>query len=170
MSTDFSSPLRTIPHSLRDLEGVLQTQTRLLASEPGSLAYQLIVRSLALRRENLLGFECIPLRYVGTLPDDVAQLLGPTGLTILGHISDLIKSGAQESGWPLEALEVRWPFDPEIERITNIILVLRLRTSLDRADEILESLYPEIQNLADSLSGAARSVVTNRIYFDIETV
>jgi hypothetical protein len=170
MSTDFSSPLRTIPHSLRDLEEVLLTQTRLLASDPDSYACQLSVRSVELHGKKLLDFERIPLRYVGALPDDVAQLLGTTGLAILGHISDLIKSAALERGWPLEALEVRWQTDPEIEHVGHVIVVLRLRTSFDRADAILKSLYPEIDTLAGYLSGDEQSVLNNRIYFDVEAV
>lgn len=170
MSTYSNPPFKTVRQSLAELDALIPSQKRLLAHEPNSFAFQLSVRGLELHGKELLDFERIPLRYVGTLPDDVAQLLGPTGPAILGHISGLIKSAALERRWPLEALEVRWHTDPEFERVGDVLVVLRLRTSFDRADEILKSLYPEIQNLADSLSGAARSVLTDRVYFDIEAV
>lgn len=54
MSTSPTAPLRTIRHSLREIEELILIQRQLLATEPDSFAYQLSIRGLELRRDELL--------------------------------------------------------------------------------------------------------------------
>ena len=167
--------------SQTQLNDYIVMQEEMLAGEPDSFAYKLALDMSRKNWENRFGMKRISLSYpdtvsryayVGTSPDDVPKLLGPTGLTILRKVSGLINVAAVEGKWPLEALEVHRQIDPEIddEDMKSVLLALKLRTSsFDEADKILKSFYPELQNFNDSLSDDDRSVF-NRINFDVELV
>jgi hypothetical protein len=60
MSTSSNPLFKTVRQSLAELGALIQSQKTLLASEPNSFAYQLGVRSLELRREELLNQEPEP--------------------------------------------------------------------------------------------------------------
>ena len=157
---------RLSPAEMNDL---IVIQEGNLASDPDSFAFQLALDMTRKNWEKRFGMKRIPLSYEGVRPEDVEKLLGSSGLETLRKISGIINVAAVEGKWPLEALGVYRQIDPEIEDMKNVLVVLRLRTSFDEADKILKSFYPEIQNLADSLSDGDRSVC-NRINFDIEPV
>ncbi len=175
------APMRTIRHDPVELNDLIMIEEDMLASDPNSFAYQLGLRSVNARWKKLFGTERIPLSYpdtvrmyayVGTSSDDVAQLLGPTSPAILRKISGLINVAAVEDKWPLEALEVHLQTDPEIEDLDgkDVLLVLKLRTSFDKADEMLKSLYPKLETFKNSLSDDERLIFTNGIFFDVESV
>ncbi len=104
------------------------------------------------------------------IPDDVAQLLGSVGVTVLKRTLRLLKAAALERQWPLETVDVQVESDPELDDSKYVLVVLKLRTSFDMADRILRSFYPIAQEFADNLSANSRAALTDRIYFDVGTV
>ena len=160
----------TIRHNPIEMNDIIMDGEELLARDPDSFAYKASLNALQLGWEKLFGMKRIPLSYVGILPDDVAKLIGPTGPAMLRKISGMVNVASVERKWPLEALEAYGQTDPEIEDMKNVLVVLKLRTSFDQADEILKSFYPKLDDFANSLSGDERLVVAHGIFFDIAVV
>ena len=156
--------------SLVEINDLIVYQEGLLVSDPDSFAFKLSLNVSQMNWEKRFGAKRIPLSYKGVRPEDVEKLLGSTGVPILRKISGIINLAAIEWEWSLEALEVRWPNEPEIENIGNVLVVTRVPSSqFGRADYIMKSLRHEVEAFS-SLSEGDRLILDKGIRFSIEPV
>jgi hypothetical protein len=98
---------------------------------------------------------------------EALKVLGPAGAKVIKSVASLIREIATECDWPLDAVDIRPEPDPEVEGSEYVMVVLRLHTSLEEADAMLDKLYPRLQAFLDNLSGAAREAFVNKVYFDV---
>jgi hypothetical protein len=170
MSTDFSAPLKTIRHSLRDLEDFLQLQMELLAAEPDSLAYQLSVRSLELRREDMLrqrtkwlkerGTERVELRFKGpSLQQHVSLRLIGGALaefqSMLDSLGRALHYGSVFAGFIPRAITERTAVGLTAVGSGSVVLSVEGPTQPTLYGESL--LVSSIENLFDLLDAGADS-------------
>lgn len=98
---------------------------------------------------------------------DALKVVGPAGANVIENVASFIWETATEYDWPLDAVDIRTESDPEVGGNEYVMVILRLHISLEEADAMLDKLYPRLQSFLDNLSGAAREVFVNKIYFDV---
>ena len=106
----------------------------------------------------------------GLVSSEVAQVVGERGLPVLGDVVECIRRVADNNSWSLPAIQLKVDRDPEVVGSEYVLVVLKLRMSLDDADDTMQSLYPEIEKLAGSLQEDSRELLLDKIYFDVEPV
>lgn len=134
---------------------------------PSSAGYMSLSQQVRDFLERVLG-ERSGIPDTRTLPDDVKEFLGQTGLYALRRVLSVLGRVAVREGWPLKAVQVKKVSDQEVEGFEYALVVLTFLTSFEKADTILQGWYKDLQVLADSLPSASKDALIRHIYFDIE--
>ena len=100
----------------------------------------------------------------------IETLLGEDGKKVLQKTIELICNTARKFKWPLYKIELQCTSDIEIKNWSYILLVLYFESDFDTADEYLNLLYVELDNLATTLTDKEQDILQRLVYFDVETI
>lgn len=98
---------------------------------------------------------------------NIKSLLGIIGQHVLGKVTQLIIEISKQNKWPLTKIEVNWIQDYEVKDWQYVCIVLFFDTDFDKADEYLNYLYPQIDNLATSLTYQEQLILQKKLFFDV---